>query len=229
MTEWNKFTSRGRTRAASVALTAAMVLYAGSASAQALYGSTLTTSDATATATELNSFRGAPDDLFTGLGSHFVTYDLGIFRLIDGTGQDFNVYEVDGGGPEFNLVDILVSADNINYFNVEATALAALDLVGDEAHGAAAFRKSYDVGAAVAALGASQFRYIRIDGTGTGGIASTVGFDLDAIGVKNFIDATPPPPPPGGIPEPATWAMMLVGFGGRGAMLRRRRGLALAT
>lgn len=31
-----------------------------------------------------------------------------------------------------------------------------------------------------------------------------------------------------GIPEPATWAMMLVGFGASGAMLRRRRRTALA-
>jgi hypothetical protein len=30
-------------------------------------------------------------------------------------------------------------------------------------------------------------------------------------------------PPPGGVPEPATWAMMLFGFGGIGALLRRRR------
>jgi len=29
-----------------------------------------------------------------------------------------------------------------------------------------------------------------------------------------------------GVPEPATWAMMLMGFGGLGAMLRRRRSLA---
>jgi len=32
----------------------------------------------------------------------------------------------------------------------------------------------------------------------------------------------------GGVPEPATWAMMLVGFGGMGAILRRRRAVALA-
>ncbi|HEX7947292.1 MAG TPA: PEPxxWA-CTERM sorting domain-containing protein, partial [Phenylobacterium sp.] len=27
----------------------------------------------------------------------------------------------------------------------------------------------------------------------------------------------------GGVPEPATWAMMILGFGGIGAVLRRRR------
>jgi hypothetical protein len=32
----------------------------------------------------------------------------------------------------------------------------------------------------------------------------------------------------GGIPEPATWAMMILGFGGVGAVLRRRRKAALA-
>jgi hypothetical protein len=30
--------------------------------------------------------------------------------------------------------------------------------------------------------------------------------------------------PVGGVPEPASWALMLVGFGGLGAVLRRRRG-----
>jgi len=30
------------------------------------------------------------------------------------------------------------------------------------------------------------------------------------------------------VPEPATWAMMILGFGGTGAILRRRRGLMLA-
>jgi hypothetical protein len=38
------------------------------------------------------------------------------------------------------------------------------------------------------------------------------------------------PPGQGGVPEPSTWAMMLLGFGGMGAMLRtaRRRKAALA-
>ncbi len=35
--------------------------------------------------------------------------------------------------------------------------------------------------------------------------------------------------PVGGIPEPATWGLMLVGFGGLGAMLRRRRSVALTA
>jgi hypothetical protein len=35
-----------------------------------------------------------------------------------------------------------------------------------------------------------------------------------------------PVPNVSGVPEPATWAMMLVGFGGMGAVLRRRRRLA---
>ena len=31
-----------------------------------------------------------------------------------------------------------------------------------------------------------------------------------------------------GVPEPSTWAMMLLGFGGLGALLRRRRAAPLA-
>jgi len=35
--------------------------------------------------------------------------------------------------------------------------------------------------------------------------------------------------PQGGVPEPATWAMMIIGFGGVGALIRRRRSEAAAT
>ncbi|HEY5289627.1 MAG TPA: PEPxxWA-CTERM sorting domain-containing protein [Caulobacteraceae bacterium] len=57
-------------------------------------------------------------------------------------------------------------------------------------------------------------------------------------GGANFIWATAPANDTGesffetkispALPEPATWAMMLAGFGGLGAMLRRRRGTAVA-
>jgi hypothetical protein len=35
-------------------------------------------------------------------------------------------------------------------------------------------------------------------------------------------------PPDGGVPEPASWALILAGFGATGAMLRRRRSLSAA-
>jgi hypothetical protein len=37
------------------------------------------------------------------------------------------------------------------------------------------------------------------------------------------------PPGGAGVPEPSTWALMIVGLGGAGAMLRRRRALAVAA
>jgi hypothetical protein len=208
-------------------LTAAAVaalLAAGQAHAAApLWGFQISSSSEPLTATELASFLGAPDDLYTGLGAGFITYDFGPYRMVDGAGQDFNVYEVDSGAVEFASVDILVSADGINFCNVEASALAAVDLVGDEAHGNASFRRSYDLAAAVTGLGVSQFRYLRLDGTSSGAINGSNGFDPDAVGVINYIDTTPPPPNPGAVPEPATWTMMILGFGAAGAMVRRRR------
>jgi hypothetical protein len=204
------------------AASAAVLLLAGSAAnaAAPLYGFQISDSSEVLSAAELASFLGAPDDDHTGIGSGYVTYDFGDYRLVDGAGQDFNVYEVDGGIVEFNIVDILVSLDGVNFWNVEASALAAVDLDGDEAHGNASFRRSYDLGDAVANLGVSEFRYLRVDGTSGGAINGNNGFDLDAVAAINYIDTRPPT---GAIPEPATWAMMILGFGAAGSVLRRRR------
>ncbi len=56
------------------------------------------------------------------------------------------------------------------------------------------------------------------------------GYDSGLAYVGLQIDGTPVGGGTGvgGIPEPTTWAMMLLGFGGLGAMLRRRRSLAFA-
>lgn len=55
----------------------------------------------------------------------------------------------------------------------------------------------------------------------TGGPGTNVGL-IEVIDNITFDVADAP------IPEPATWAMMILGFGGVGAILRRRRGFALA-
>jgi hypothetical protein len=47
----------------------------------------------------------------------------------------------------------------------------------------------------------------------------------DSLSFQTFVDAPLPPP---AVPEPDVWALMLLGFGGLGAMLRRRRALAVA-
>lgn len=51
---------------------------------------------------------------------------------------------------------------------------------------------------------------------GTGGVTSV---DLNQNGFSNAVIVTPP----GGVPEPATWGMMLLGFGAAGSALRRSR------
>jgi hypothetical protein len=59
------------------------------------------------------------------------------------------------------------------------------------------------------------------------GTAMSIGF----AGVANqivFDDVTFGSARVGGVPEPAAWATMLIGFAGAGAMLRRRRSLAAA-
>lgn len=50
------------------------------------------------------------------------------------------------------------------------------------------------------------------------GVATLIGFE-----------PTPPIPPPSAVPEPATWALLLSGFGLMGAYLRRRRAEAAAS
>jgi hypothetical protein len=51
------------------------------------------------------------------------------------------------------------------------------------------------------------------------------GFELDNITIGNAIGHHGSNDSTGAVPEPASWAMMLVGFGAMGAMLRRRRRL----
>lgn len=125
---------------------------------------------------------GAPDDRSVGIGDAMFVYSLGAYRLIDGPGPDLNVYEADFGAIEFHLMDVLVSNDNQNWVSIGSTMGSAVALEGDEQHGSAAHRKSFDL----AGSGLSEAKYIRIQGLGTGAASGTSGFDLDAIGLVNW-------------------------------------------
>jgi len=69
---------------------------------------------------------------------------------------------------------------------------------------------------------------------GISGLTGTKNFTADTIALSasagsfKVLTGQVVTPPTGGVPEPATWAMMLVGFGGLGAMMRRRRALTAA-
>jgi hypothetical protein len=72
-----------------------------------------------------------------------------------------------------------------------------------------------DPGAAIKAQVVVQGQTQELILTGTGGAAATFG------GTVNFS-------PLAAVPEPASWALMIIGFGSAGALMRRRRSL-LAT
>jgi len=160
-------------------------------------------------------FTGAPDDSYLGIGSQSITYDLEGYRLVDGTGADFNIYEVDSGNVEFSIVDVLVSSDNLTFTSVKASEASVFNLAGDERHSNSAFARSYDLG------GFTDIRYVRVQGLSGGAAGNDRGFDLDAMGGINF---TAPP----AVPEPGIWAMMIGGFGAAGSSLRRKKRRTIA-
>ncbi len=57
----------------------------------------------------------------------------------------------------------------------------------------------------------------------TAGVAATARPTLRPVLVNQIV---PPASPVGAVPEPATWAMMVIGFGVVGVARRRRRSVA---
>jgi hypothetical protein len=99
-------------------------------------------------------------------------------------------------------------------FNVNTTFYAggAGDVQNDGFYGSAWLDASYSKVALNVGPGSYSFS---ITGAGEGGIPAGLGVRLDTVS--------------GGVPEPATWGMMILGFGLVGLSARRRRMTALTA
>lgn len=169
------------------------------------------------TGTADSAFLGAPDGNsgnvgtnWIGIGGQIVTYDFGFDRVVNGTGSDFNVYEVNYGAVEFSSITVSASLDGTNFFDLTSSQSAWVDIDGDEAHGAPSFAQSYDLDGFL-----SEARYIRIDGDGTGSAGGTTAFDLDAIGAINFTVAA--------VPLPAGLPLLIGGVAAMAGLRRKKR------
>ncbi len=126
-----------------------------------------------------------------------------IDNLLTGSGTaaaDLWIFEV---GPDIEDMFVDISVDGLSWLSVGAVggATAGVDL------------DSFGYGPDW------SFAFVRLtdDTTKDGQSGSTVGADIDAVGAISTRRVT------GGVPEPSTWAMLLLGFGAVGALLRSSR------
>lgn len=143
-------------------------------------------------------------------GALVLRFDDNVLTGSNSNAFDLYVFEV---GPNVEDTTVDLSIDGLTWLSVGSVTGSTRGIDID------AF--GYDA--------SSAFRYVRLidvvneGGTGNGG---SVGADIDALGA---ISTRPFTPPTGGVPEPSTWAMMLLGFAGLGAALRRVRREATAS
>lgn len=103
----------------------------------------------------------------------------------------------------------------IKTFGHTASTLSVLNVIGDDF-----FTAGVPLNGNLGAL-----EYIN---PGISGLTGTKNFTADVISLQGSTMQVLTGQAVAGVPEPGAWAMLLVGFGGLGALLRRRRALALA-
>ena len=215
-----------RTMAAACVAACAMLGAAGSAEAAAL----IYTGSGT-----LDAYVGgnSPDDLQTGLAFSFtLTYDLdpAYFYLDLGSGQNGAQGGAAIGRPD--LVTGVMTIAGVDYALSGGWSSAALQTT-DVAQVSTALTQSLHV--TFGAIFADQVLPLDLLQPPPGDLCLVAtcyggGFAIGPYGgqVSNLTSFTVTYDPDGGsglfpVPEPSTWALMIAGFGGAGAMIRRRR------
>ena len=128
-------------------------------------------------------YLGPPDDIDNGISGRLVTYDFAPCSVIDGPGADLSIYERDTGMVEFKYIDVLISADGVEYHSIRKTQSSLVRIPGDEAHGDDKYGRSYDM----SGTGLSAVRFVRVVDTTPGWPYRAGGFNLDAIGAIHIL------------------------------------------
>jgi hypothetical protein len=121
---------------------------------------------------------------------------------------------LNGSGQQFSTLGLV--GDPLGFFTATETVQAGFSTPLDIELNATA--NASNGGSAVADL-ADTLEWGGISKVTVGGVAID-DFSVTSASGTNWADSFIPGP---GVPEPATWAMMLVGFGGLGGLLRRGR------
>jgi hypothetical protein len=159
-----------------------------------------------------------------GPANAYITVDLGAnfwiggFDLFNTHNSGFN----DRGTGDFSIVGAnAIAVDGANGFTLSGplTVLAS----GHLTNSSDAIIAAQHFNSVTANVRYLQFRPTSVQTPfNTTGCCGTNVYGLNELRV---FDAPAPTP---GVPEPAAWALMLLGFGGVGAMIRARKAVALA-
>ena len=130
------------------------------------------------------------------------------------------VFETAGGSP-YEIVSLRVGSGDLIDLSFSASARAStMGLPGTAAKASTDFSHTLRWGGvtAISAMDRSGNALVLPDGFALSLVSASSGFDYWNAAGRNPFTA--------GVPEPATWAMMLIGFFGMGAAMRSRRAQA---
>jgi PEP-CTERM motif len=148
------------------------------------------------------------------LGAYFGVNDSVTFTGSGGATQTFTNVSI----PDFNGGSINVTSPTFSDQTVFQVHDVGAGGTGNSSNGDYNY---YDLTEATFVLG-SQFAGQTLTST------TIVSSGYETLVLGETVASSDTVGTPGGVPEPASWAMMLVGFGGLGGVLRRRRQAAVA-
>lgn len=136
----------------------------------------------------------------------FITLGFTDEIITNGPGNDIFISEIGRAEEE---ADIFVSSNLINFILLGTAKSRPFPSTVE----------SFDL-AAIGFGAGDVVRAIRVVGRDTAGAAP--GFDLNAVQITSTSFLPGNPGSPGAVPEPASWALMIAGFGLVGSAMRRR-------